>query len=75
MVKSLFGPLSFALLAFGGLWGVFWLGHLLNTNWPIRHTFEVFTTWWTPPFTLTVGLAFSLFTGSITNLFSRLRKE
>lgn len=56
----------------GSLWGLGWLGHVLNAHWPIVGFFH--SPWWVFPFAVTALVAVVVFFQSISYLTAQLRK-
>lgn len=66
------GAALIVLSALGLVWGNFWLGHLLNTNWACPWSGWV---WWSIPFVITASVTLGLFINSVSYLLCTLKKE
>ena len=61
------------LLAFVGVWGVFYAGHLLNASWPVTGVISAVTSWWTIPFVITACTSLITFFNSISFFIESIR--
>ena len=69
------GALVVFLTALASVWALGWLGHLLNSRWPVDGFLGLFSSWWTLPFGFTTLTILAGFTESINYLATQIGKK
>ncbi len=68
---NIFWAVASAIMSLGIVWADFWLGHVLNTHWPLGWTLG----WWFVPFCFTTFISLGVFFNSMSAVSTQLRRK